>query len=94
MKSICRFSLLLIAVWAANIAIAGNLDVEGHCVPKRVVETVKKALDGGANETKEHSHTAPCLNVAAAIKGIKACRTPYLRETYNRLSGSQQSCPS
>jgi len=58
MKSICRFSLLLIAVWAANIAIAGNLDVESHCVPKRVVETVKKALDGGANETKEHSHTA------------------------------------
>jgi len=58
MKSICRFSLLLIAVWAANIAIAGNLDVESHCVPKRVAETVKKALDGGANETKEHSHTA------------------------------------
>jgi len=94
MKSLCRFSLLSIAVWAANVAIAGNLDVEIHCVPKQVDETVKKVLDGGANETKEHSHTAPCLNVAAAIKGIKACRTPYLREMYNRLSGLQQSCPS
>jgi len=41
-------------VWSTNVAIAGNLDVEIHCSPKRVDQTVKKASDGGANETKEH----------------------------------------
>ena len=40
-------------MWAANVAIAGNFDVEIHCFPKRVDQTVKKASDGGANETKE-----------------------------------------
>ena len=49
-----RVLLLLVAVWAANVAIAGNLDVEIYCVPERVDQTVKKASDGGANETKEH----------------------------------------
>jgi hypothetical protein len=73
-------------------AIAGNLDVEIHCVPKRVDQTVKKTSDGGANETKQH--WVYDVTVAAAIKRIGACRTPYLRETYNRLSSSQQSCPS
>ena len=38
---------------AANVAIAGNLDVDFHCVA-RVDQSVKKASDGGANETKEH----------------------------------------
>ena len=41
-------------MWSTNVAIAGNLDVEIHCSPKRVDQTVKKASDGGANETKEH----------------------------------------
>jgi hypothetical protein len=49
-----RVLLLLVAVWAANVAIAGNLDVEIYCVPERIDQTVKKASDGGANETKEH----------------------------------------
>jgi hypothetical protein len=40
-------------VWSTNVAIAGNFDVEIHCFPKRVDQTVKKASDGGANETKE-----------------------------------------
>jgi hypothetical protein len=41
-------------VWLTNVAIAGNFDVEIHCVARRVDQTVKKASDGGANETKEH----------------------------------------
>ena len=41
-------------MWSTNVAIAGNLDVEIHCSPKRVDQTVKKASDGSANETKEH----------------------------------------
>jgi hypothetical protein len=44
----------LIAVCAANVAIAGNLDVDFHCVARRVDQSVKKASDGSANETKEH----------------------------------------
>ena len=35
-------------------SLAGNFDVEIHCVAKRVDQTVKKASDGGVNETKEH----------------------------------------
>jgi hypothetical protein len=54
MKTAYRFLFLLTAVWSTNVAIAGNLDVEIHCSPKRVDQTVKKASDGGANETKEH----------------------------------------
>lgn len=33
---------------------AGNSDVEIHCSPKKVNETVKKASEGGANRTKEN----------------------------------------
>ena len=54
MKSIHQFAFFLIAVCAANVAIAGNLDVDIHCVARRVDQSVKKASDGGANETKEH----------------------------------------
>jgi hypothetical protein len=39
---------------STNVTIAGNFDIEIRCVPKRVDQTVKKASDGGANETKEH----------------------------------------
>src|SRR5947207_8216780 len=53
MKTAYRFLLFLTAVWSTNVAIAGNFDVEIHCFPKRVDQTVKKASDGGANETKE-----------------------------------------
>src|SRR5438874_11251190 len=42
--------LLLIA----NAVVAGNFDVEIHCIPKKVNEQVRKASDGGANVTKEH----------------------------------------
>jgi len=35
-------------------SVAGNFDVEIHCVAKRVDQTVKKASDCGANDTKEH----------------------------------------
>src|SRR5437016_5583067 len=54
MKTAYRFLILLTAVWSTNVAIAGNFDVEIHCVARRVDQTVKKASDGGANETKEH----------------------------------------
>jgi len=54
MKMACRFLLLLTALWSTNDAIAGNFDVEFHCFPKRIDQSVKKASDGGANETKEH----------------------------------------
>ena len=36
MKSIHQFPFFLIAVCAANVAIAGNLDVDFHCVARRV----------------------------------------------------------
>ena len=54
MKSIHQFPFFLIAVCAANVAIAGNFDLEIHCFPKRIDQSVKRASDGGANETKEH----------------------------------------
>src|SRR5438552_14835808 len=54
MKTAYRFLVLLTAVWSTNVAIAGNFDVEIHCFPKRIDQSVKKASDGGANETKEH----------------------------------------
>jgi hypothetical protein len=50
-----RFLLFLMASLAvAQLSLAGNFDVEIHCVARRVDQTVKKASDGGANETKEH----------------------------------------
>src|SRR2546430_8311825 len=54
MKMACRLLLLLTALWSTNDAIAGNFDVEFHCFPKRIDQSVKKACDSGANETKEH----------------------------------------
>jgi hypothetical protein len=54
MKTAYGFLFLLTAIWSTNVTIGGNLDVEIHCVAKRVDQTVKKASDGGANETKEH----------------------------------------
>lgn len=39
---------------AAHVSMAGNFDVEIHCFSKKLDENVKKALDGGANTTKEH----------------------------------------
>jgi len=54
MKTAYRFLFLLMAVWSTNVAIAGNLDVEIHCFPKQIDQSVKKASDGGANETEEH----------------------------------------
>jgi hypothetical protein len=38
----------------AHASIAGNFDVEIHCVPKKLDENVKKGSDGGANIGKEH----------------------------------------
>jgi len=52
MKTAYRFLFLLTAVWSTNVAIAGNFDVEIHCSPKRIDQSVKKASDGGANENK------------------------------------------
>ena len=54
MKTAYRFVFFLTAVWATNVAIAGNFDLEIHCFPKRIDQSVKRASDGGANETKEH----------------------------------------
>jgi hypothetical protein len=53
MKTAYRFLFSLTAIWSTNIAIAGNSDVEIHCFPRRLDQSVKKASDGGANETKE-----------------------------------------
>ena len=41
-------------MWSTNVAIAGNFDLEIHCFPKQVDQTVQRASDGGANKTKEH----------------------------------------
>jgi hypothetical protein len=54
MKTAYRFLFLSTAVWSTNVAIAGNFDVEIHCFPKRIDQSVKKASDGGANGTEEH----------------------------------------
>jgi hypothetical protein len=48
MKTAYWSLLLLTALWLTNVAIAGNFDVEIHCVARRVDQTVKKASDGGA----------------------------------------------
>jgi hypothetical protein len=40
-----RFFFLLTAVWSTSIAVARNVDIEIHCVAKRVDQTVKKASD-------------------------------------------------
>src|SRR6266481_5973230 len=54
MKTAYRFLVLLTAVWSTNVAIAGNFDVEIHCFPKRIDQSVRTASDGGVNQTKEH----------------------------------------
>ena len=54
MKSASPHLLLLTIAFALNTAFAGNFDLEIHCVPRRVDQTVKKASDGGINEIKEH----------------------------------------
>ena len=54
MKNYLVVSFLLAPLIATQVAIAGNFDVEIHCVARRLDQTVKKASDGGANETKEH----------------------------------------
>ena len=55
MKSVSGVFWLVVALMiAAQSSVAGNFDVEIHCTPKRVDQTMKKASDGGANETKEH----------------------------------------
>jgi hypothetical protein len=48
------FLFLLTLIAAAPFCTAGNFDVEIHSVARRVDQTVKKASDGGANETKEY----------------------------------------
>ena len=45
---------LMASVTVAHLSVAGNFDVEIHCVARRIDQIVKKASDGGANETKEH----------------------------------------
>ncbi len=42
------------AIWSTTITIAGNFGLEIHCFPKRIDQSVKRASDGGASETKEH----------------------------------------
>jgi hypothetical protein len=55
MKNICQIISALIALLVSVPAlVAGNSDLDIHCAPKKVNETVKKASDGGANTTKEH----------------------------------------
>jgi|SRR6476619_5307141 hypothetical protein len=49
MKTAYRFLVLLTAVWSTNVAIAGNFDVEIHCFPKRIDQSVRTASDGGVN---------------------------------------------
>jgi hypothetical protein len=45
---------LMASITVAQLSVAGNFDLEIHCVARRVDQSVKKASDGGANETKEH----------------------------------------
>jgi hypothetical protein len=53
MKTAYRILFFLTAVWSTNVAIGGNFDIEIHCFPKGIDQSVKKASDGGASETKE-----------------------------------------
>jgi len=53
MKTAYRFLVLLTAVWSTNVAIAANFDVEIHCFPKRIDQSVRTASDGGVNQTRE-----------------------------------------
>jgi hypothetical protein len=46
--------LLMSFFLVAAQAMAGNSDLEIHCVPKRIDQNMKKASDGGANVAKEH----------------------------------------
>jgi hypothetical protein len=54
MKFITPFYLLITFILTGNVALAGNFDLDIHCVPKPLDQNVKKAGDGGANQTKEH----------------------------------------
>jgi len=47
-------SFVVVLMITARSSVAGNFDVDIHCTPKRIDQTVKRASDGGANETKEH----------------------------------------
>ena len=40
-------------MWSTNVAIACNFDVEIHCFPKRIDQSVRTASDGGVNQTRE-----------------------------------------
>ena len=53
MKPAYRLLVLLTAVWSTNVTIAGTFDIQIHCVSKRADQTVKKASDGGVNETRK-----------------------------------------
>jgi hypothetical protein len=46
----CFIALLI----GAHLSMAGNFDVDIHCVPKKLDENTKKASDGGANTTTQH----------------------------------------
>jgi len=47
MKYFQLTAMLMPVFFAAAQAVAGNSDLEIHCVPKRVDQTMKKASDGG-----------------------------------------------
>ena len=49
---LCQCAVTLLA--ATQLVIAGNSDLEIHCTPKKIDETVNKASDGGAATTKQH----------------------------------------
>jgi hypothetical protein len=53
MKTAYRFLFLLTAVWSTKAAIGGNFDVEIHCFPRRIDQSVRTASDGGVNQTRE-----------------------------------------
>jgi hypothetical protein len=44
----------LASLAVAHGLVAGNMDLEIHCTPKKLDADVKKGSDGGVNKTKEH----------------------------------------
>jgi len=54
MQKILTVVGLVFVVTSFSTALAGNSDVDIHCVPKKVDENVKKASEGDANTVKEH----------------------------------------
>ena len=48
------FAFLVTTAFLMKLATDGNFDLEIHSAPKPIDQGVKKAGDGGANETKEH----------------------------------------